>query len=145
MLFDVTHNDKKITELINDCLGSPFSMLKSLKLGGIGSKRMIIEDVSENFRHLINKVSDINYGNIELRPTGILLRINKGLQNFAWLVPYHKLVVYKSDGMSIHSEGKYVRFRNNELLKENKNFINKMMKLKMEYLAKTDFRERFKN
>ena len=43
---------------------------------------MIIDEVSNNFSSLLNKVSDLNYGNIELRPNGILVMINKGLENF---------------------------------------------------------------
>lgn len=145
MLLETTYTDKNVTALINDCLGFPFSFIKSIKLGGIGSKRMIINEVSLSFKDLINTVSDINYANIELRPAGVLVRINKGLQNFAWLVPYYKLVVYKSDGFSIHCDGEFVKFKDNKLLKENKNFIDKMMKLKIDYLAKTDFNAQFES
>lgn len=145
MLLETTHTDKNVTALINDCLGSPFTFIKSLKMRGIGSKRMMINEVSLNFKDLVNTVSDVNYANIELRPAGILVRINKGLQNFAWLVPYYKLAVYKSDGFSIHCDGKFIRFKNNQLLKENKNFIDKMMELKIAYLAKSDVNAQFES
>ena len=36
-------------------------------MGGVGSKRMMIDEVSPGFLKYMNTVSDINYGNIELR------------------------------------------------------------------------------
>lgn len=132
MLFNTTHTNNEAKELINDCLGLPFTFLQSIKIGGIGSKRMMIEEVSNNLDNLLNKVSDINYGNIELRPNGILVRINKGLENYTWAIPYRQLVIYKAYGLSIHAEGKFIRFRNNRTFKENRNFFKKMIRLKTE-------------
>jgi hypothetical protein len=132
MLFNTTYTNNDDKELINDCLGRPFTFFQSLKMGGTGSKRMIIEEVSTNFNHLRNKVSDINYGNIELRPNGILVRINKGLQNYAWAIPYRQLVIYKTYGLSLHAQGKFIRFGNTKTFKENKNFFKKMIRLKVE-------------
>jgi hypothetical protein len=132
MLFNTTHNSSEAKELINDFLGHPFSFLQSIKMGGIGSKRMIIDEVSNNFNNLLNRVSDLNYGNIELRPNGILVMINKGLENFTWVIPYRKLVIYKTYGLSIHADGKFIRFRDSKTYKENKNFFKKMIRLKAE-------------
>jgi hypothetical protein len=132
MLFNTTHNNSEAKELINDFLGHPFSFFQSIKMGGIGSKRMIIDEVSDNFSNLMNAVSDLNYGNIELRPNGILVMINKGLENFTWVIPYRKLVIYKTYGLSIHADGKFIRFRDNKTYKENKNFFKKMIRLKAE-------------
>lgn len=132
MIYDTTYDNKEAKELINDCLGLPYSFFQSLKMGGVGSKRMMIEDVSHNMRNLINRTSDINYGNIELRPNGILVMINKGLKNYTWAIPFHQLVIYKSDGLSIHAQGKYIRFKNNKLYQENTKFLSKLLRLKSE-------------
>ena len=139
MLFNTTHTNNEAKEFINDCLGLPFSFFQSLKMGGIGSKRMIIEEVSNNLSSLLNKVSDINYGNIELRPNGILVMINKGLENYTWAIPYRQLVIYKTYGLSIHSQGKFIRFRNNKTFRENKNFLKKMIRLKVKSQEKFAF------
>ena len=88
---------------------------------------------------MLNKVSDLNYGNIELRPNGILVRITRGLENYTWAIPYRKLVIYKSNGLSIHADGKFIRFKNNRTLKENKSFIKKMIRLKVESQEKFSF------
>ena len=130
MIFTTTHTNIEAKELTNDLIGLPFTFLQSLKMGGVGSKRMIIEETSQNFHQYINKISDINYANIELRPEGIIVLLNKGLNNFNWIIPYRQLVIYKTDRLSIHAQGKYICFKNNILFKENKKFISKMINLK---------------
>lgn len=131
MIFDTTYSDKKVTKSINNIVGKPFSFFQSLILNSVGSKRMIIEDVSPNLKMYLNTVSDINYANIELRPIGILVRINNGLQNFTWTIPYYHLVIYKTNGSSIHAQGKFIHFRNSKNFKENKHFFKKLMDQKI--------------
>ena len=124
---------------MNDLLGQPYSFVKAIKLGGVGSKRMIIDAVSPGFSKLINAVSDINYGNIELREKGVIIHINKGLKNFSWAIPYYQLHTYKTEGFSIHAQGNFVRFKSNKLLKENKKFIDKIINCKIENNKQYDF------
>lgn len=133
MVLDTTYNNKEHDNLINDIVGKPYSLIQSIKMGGTGSKRMMIEEVSPNFQSYMNTVSDINYGNIEMRPNGILLYINKGLKNFTWVIPFYQLVIYKTNGASIHAQGRFVRFRNNKLFKENKSFFSKLLDTKVNY------------
>jgi len=133
MLLETTYRNKKNKKLINDMVGKPFSLLSSFKLNGIGSKRMIIEDVSPSLKKYLNTVSDINYGSIELRPIGILIAINKGLQNFTWVIPYYQFYLYKTNGISIHAQGKFVHFKNNRTHQENTSFFKKLIRLKTEY------------
>ena len=132
MIYNTTHNNKEAKAQFNDLLGKPYSFLKAIKMGGIGSKRMIIEQVSSSFQKYMNTVSDINYGNIEIREKGIIVHITKGLQNFSWAIPTYQLHVYKTNGFSIHAQGNFVRFKRNKLLKENKKFLDKLIDLKIE-------------
>tara|TARA_B100000767_G_scaffold69142_1_gene65763 strand:- start:2915 stop:3346 length:432 start_codon:yes stop_codon:yes gene_type:complete len=136
MIFSTTHTNKEGKELTNDLLGVPFSLYQSLKMGGIGSKRMIIEETSQNIVDYTNKISDVNYANIELRPEGIIVLLNKGLNNYNWVIPFRQLVIYKTDRLSIHAQGKYICFKNNMLYKENKKFIAKMIDLKTTHQEK---------
>jgi len=96
MLIDTTHYNSEHKQIIADLVGSPFSLVQKLKLRGVGSKRMIVDEVSPNLQQVLNIVSDINYGNIELRPKGILIHITKGLKNFTWIIPYYHLVIYNN-------------------------------------------------
>ncbi len=135
MLLNTTHTSKENKELINNTVGPSFSILEMIKKKGVGSKRMIVDEVSPNMASILNTISDVNYGNIELRPKGILIHVTKGLQNFTWIIPYYRLVVYKVDGSSIHSNGKFIHFRNNKTFKENKKFFDKLMTEKINYDA----------
>ena len=133
MILDTTHNNKENKIIITDLIGNSFSFIESIRMGGVGSKRMIIENVSPNLQQHLNTVSDINYGNIEIRPNGILLFINKGLKNYTWVIPFYQLVIYKTNGMSIHSQGKFVHFKNNKMFKENKKFMTKLFDAKVKF------------
>ena len=133
MILDTTYYSKEHKELIEDIVGKSYSLIQSLKLKGIGSKRLMIDDVSPNMKQYLNKVSDINYANIELRPKGILIHINKGLKTFSWIIPFYHLVIYKTNGSSIHAQGKFIHFKNNINFRENKSFFKKLLNAKVEY------------
>lgn len=139
MILNTTHFNKEHKQLLIDVVGKSFTFLESLKMKGIGSKRMIIKDVSPNLKPYMNTVSDANYANIELRKSGILLFINKGLQNFTWAIPYYQLVMYKTNGASIHAQGKFVQFKNSITFKENKIFFEKMLDEKIKYDEQYNF------
>lgn len=141
MIFNTTYKNKDATVTINDLLGTSYSFIQSIKMGGTGSKRMVIEEVSHGFLTVMNAISDINYGNIELREKGIIVHINKGLKNYSWAIPYYQLHTYKTSGFSIHAQGNFVRFKNNKMLKENKKLINRILELKIENDKNYDFYE----
>ena len=139
MVLNTTHTNKENKELLNALVGKAYSFLQSLKLKGVGSKRMVIDNVSPNLKHLLNTVSDVNYTNIELRPKGILIHITKGLQNFTWAIPYYQLVIYKADGSSIHGQGRFIHFKNNKMLKENNLFFDKLLNEKIKFDEQYNF------
>ena len=132
MIYDTTYNNKEAKEVFEVLLGKPYTFLKALKLGGVGSKRMMIEQVSPKFSSMMNNVSDINYGNIELREKGIIVHINKGLKNYSWPIPFYQLHIYNTQTFSIHAQGNFVQFKKNNLLRENKSFLDKLVDLKIE-------------
>ena len=139
MILETTYSSKENNELINDLVGKSFSFMQSIKMKGIGSKRMIVEEVSTNMQQYLNTVSDANYANLELRPLGVLIRINKGLKNFTWIIPYYQLVIYKTNGSSIHAQGRYIHFKNNKTFKENKAFFDKLLNEKVKYESEYSF------
>lgn len=139
MILDSTHPNKEHKQIINDLIGKSFSFIEAIKMGGVGSKRMIIEEASPNMKQYLNQVSDINYANIEMRTDGVVVYINKGLKNFTWIIPYYQLVIYKTNGTSIHAQGKYIHFKNNMTFKENKSFFNKLLNAKVNYDERFNF------
>ncbi len=139
MILDTTHTNKEKDELINDLVGKSYSFLQSIRLGGTGSKRMIVDQVSPGFFKVLNTVSDLNYGNIEIREKGIVVHLTKGLKSFSWAIPYYQLHIYSTKGYSIHAQGNFVRFKKDKLFKENKKFIDKLLDKKIENEKEYDF------
>ena len=139
MILNSTQTNKQYKQLLIDLIDKPFSFFESIRMKGIKSKRMVIKDVSLNLKPYMNSVSDNNYAKIELRKKGVLIYINKGLQNFTWVIPYYQLVMYKTNGSSIHAQGKSIHFENNKTFKENKKFFDKMLDEKLKYDMKYNF------
>lgn len=139
MILDTTYKSEKHKQVINDLIGKSFSLIESIKLKGVVSKRMIIKNVSPNMQQYMKAVFGINYANIELRPKGILIYINKGIQNYTWIIPFYQLVIYKTNGASIHAQGKFIHFKNNITFKENKSFFHKLLSLKVKHDEQYDF------
>ena len=133
LVLDTTHHNKEHKQLFNDFVGKPYSILESLKRGGVGSKRMIVNELSPNLSFITNAVPDLNYANIELRRKGVLIRITKGLKNFTWAIPFYQLVFYKTDFTSIHAQGKYIHFKNTKTFKENARFFKNIMHEKIKF------------
>jgi hypothetical protein len=139
LILDTTYKAKENKRIINDLIGKPYNIIESIKLKGIGSKRMIIEDVSPNLYQYLNSTATLNYANIEIRSAGIIIYINKGLKNYSWIIPFYHLVIYKTNGLSIHAQGNYIHFKNNITFKENKSFFNKLLNEKVKHDLKYDF------
>tara|TARA_B100000767_G_C19667335_1_gene493710 strand:+ start:652 stop:1065 length:414 start_codon:yes stop_codon:yes gene_type:complete len=132
-LFNITYKNKENEKLINQEMGNAYSIINKLKLGGIGSKRMIIEHFSENMNHLKLKVSGLQYGNIEIRPNGIILHINQGIYTYAWTIPFFHLNIYNGDYFTIHGAGEFIQFNREKSWKENRTFLNKLVDLKANF------------
>ena len=134
-LYNITFKNKETEKEINAEMGKPFGLIEKLKLGGIGSRRMIIENFSEDIKNLTLKVSGIQYANIELRPNGIIVHINQGIYTHAWTIPYFRLSVFNGDFFTIHGGGSHIQFNKEKSWKENKEFLQKIVKLKSEFVS----------
>ena len=132
-LYNISYSDKETDKLINDEMGKPYSLIKKIKLKGIGSRRMIIEHFSDNMKHLTLKVSGIQYANIELRPKGLIIHINQGIYTYAWTVPFFRLSIYNGDYFTVHGNGNFIQFNKEKSWKENRTFLQKIMYLKSIY------------
>ena len=134
-LYSITFKNKETEKEINAEMGKPFGLIEKLKLGGIGSRRMIIENFSEDIKNLALKVSGIQYANIELRPNGIIVHINQGIYTHAWTIPYFRLSVFNGDFFTIHGGGSHIQFNKEKSWKENKDFLQKIVKLKSKFVS----------
>lgn len=133
MVLDTTYYNKEHRQLFEDFVGKPYSFFEAIKRRGVGSKRMIVDKVSPNLNPILNTVSDLNYANIEMRKKGILVHVTKGQQNFTWAIPFYHLVLYKTDGMSIHAQGKFIHFKKSRNFYENKRFLSSLLEEKVQF------------
>mgnify|MGYP000114628290 CR=1 FL=1 len=56
MVLNTTQTNKDNDEMFNQMLGKSFSLWKSLKMGGIGSGRMVIQKVSPKKRRRLKLI-----------------------------------------------------------------------------------------
>lgn len=136
MVFDTTYRNDEYVEESDRMLGKSFRFLEKVKMGGVGSARFVVDSLSSKLDLGKLKFSEIDYGNIELRPKGIVVHYSRKLERFSWVIPYYRLVIYSASYFSIHANGEFVKFKKNNNYKGNKKFILKMMHLKTNFMSK---------
>ena len=95
MLKNISYNNPKIIDEINDYVGKPYTILKRLKIGGIGSSKLIINSADSIIENLLNLDNNLNYCNIEIRPKGIIIHFKSLLETYGLIVPFYKLKIFK--------------------------------------------------
>ena len=130
MIFNSTYSDPEKDIEVDKIIGKKFNLIESILMGGIGSKRLILESFSVKFEDYIKDGFDLNYVNIELRKKGIKVFITNRLNRITWVVPYYRLIIYKTPFFSIHSNGSFLKFSNKLNHKENLSFFRKLVKIK---------------
>ena len=111
MLLNISYNDIKQKKEIDKLVGKPFSIKERLKMGGIGSEKLIISSASVNIRNLLLLDNNINKCNIELRPKGIIVFFRSLLETYGLIIPYFKLKIYKgkAEEYSIYQDSLYIK------------------------------------
>ena len=133
MIYNSTYSDIEKDIETNNLVGKKYNLIKSIRLGGIGSKRLIVDELGVNFKKLIQQKNDIIYSNIELRNKGIIVYIVDRQKRYTWVIPFYKLVIYKTPSFSIHSDGNYIRFSNKLNHKQNLAFFKKILDHKLNF------------
>lgn len=135
MLKNVSYNDPKVEADIRKEVGVPFTILKRIELGGIGSPKLEITACSKEINNLLILDNNTNTCNIELRPKGIIVRFRSLLETYALVIPYYKLVLFKG------KSNEYAIYKDHFVLKikiDNRNilsFFKKIMKQKSVFLT----------
>lgn len=130
MLLDSTVLTKEKTKEIAKLVGPSYSIWDSLRLKGIGSTKLNIDSYSEDFKGFLKQDNNNNYCNIELRPNGIIVHLNKRATRYSWAIPFYKLSLFYSNDYSIHADGRFLRIRKDDLAQKSRSFINKILEQK---------------
>ncbi|MEC7068631.1 MAG: hypothetical protein VXW96_01870 [Bacteroidota bacterium] len=111
MLLNISYKDPKIKDKIEVAVGKPFSLKERWAKGGIGSSKLLISQCSIDIHNLLVLDNNLNSCNIELRPKGIILRFRSLLETYAFVIPYHKLNLYKGKAKeySIYKDKQFVK------------------------------------
>ena len=137
MIKNLSYNSKKINAVLLELVGRPFSFIERLKLGGIGSNKLVIADASKEIVELLRLDNNVNYCNIEIRKNGLIIRFRSLLETYGLIIPYYKLIIYKGESniYSLYKDTNYIKF-----FVDNKStslFMKKIIRLKTDYLNKT--------
>ena len=133
MIKNLSYNSKKINTVLLELVGRPFSFIERLKLGGIGSNKLVIADASKEIVELLRLDNNVNYCNIEIRKNGLIIRFRSLLETYGLIIPFYKLVIYKGESKiySLYKDQYFIK-----VLIENKStilFLKKVIKLKNQY------------
>ena len=139
MIYNSTYSNEEKEIETDNLLGKKYNLIQSIRFGGIGSRRLIVSDLSINFKKIIHQKNDIIYSNIELRNKGIIIYISEGQKRFTWAIPFYKLVIYKTPYYYIHSDGEFVKFSNKLNMKESTIFYKKILKHKNNFIKHQNF------
>lgn len=126
MILETTYTNKETIRQINLLTGKPYTFRERWRMGGIGSKRMVIENISKEYEEYLNSSHYRTYANIELRPKGILLHFRLKLESYAWVMPYQDLKIEFGEKLTLHSDGKFVTFK--DARENNEKFLTKLKK-----------------
>ena len=137
MLIDSTVLSHEKKREIAKLVGEPFSIWDSLKMNGIGSTKLNVSAYSAGFSKMLEQNNNANYCNIELRPRGIIIHLNKRATRYSWVIPYYQLAIFHSNDFSFHSNGQFLRIEKDDLSSKSRPFINKIVKQKSIVLDST--------
>ena len=91
MLKNISYNDSKVFDEINNYVGKPYTIFQRLRIGGIGSSKLIINKADSKISNLLNLDNNINKCNIEIRPKGIIIRFRSLLETYGLIIPFLNL------------------------------------------------------
>lgn len=111
MLINDSYNHKEVNRQVIKAVGKPYGLLERIKMKGIGSPRLVMLESSPQIDQLMKLDNNVNWCFIEMRPEGIIIRFRSLLETFALVIPYWKLVVYKTDASvyTIYKDEFFVR------------------------------------
>ena len=130
MLKNISYNNPKIIDEINNYVGKPYTILKRLKIGGIGSSKLIINSADSIIESLLNLDNNLNYCNVEIRPKGIIIHFKSLLETYGLIVPFYKLKIFKgkANEYSIYIDNFFIKVNASE--KNEHDFFKKILRLR---------------
>lgn len=139
MLVNLSGLNPEVKDKIDAEVGKPFDLEKRKELGGIDSGKLIINSCSIDIYNLIILDPGIKTCNVEIRPDGIIVRFQVGLDSYALVIPYYKLKVYKGKAReySIYKDQYFIKVEADR--QEVHDFMKKIRNCKAEHWTSSNF------
>ncbi|MGY8927484.1 MAG: hypothetical protein ACKVJC_09350 [Flavobacteriales bacterium] len=134
MLFNTSYKNEDYVKEVNRLLGKSYSFMEKLKMQGVGSRRLVIEELSPLLKPKNMQEIDANFASVELRPKGIVIHFSNRLDRYSWIVPYRLMAIFSTQTFSVHSNGQFIKLRKDKYYRDNKKFFDKMNDLKIAFL-----------
>ena len=134
MILNISYQSKSQERDINDHVGLSYTFWESLKMGGSGSQKLIINDCHEIFDPYLKQLHSTKHCNIELRPKGIGVRFRYKLEAIGWFIPYTDLI-YNHEAYNLKLQDQLTGYFMN-LKASHRNRINLKFMDKMKLLAR---------
>lgn len=133
MVRNVSYNSLKIKAEINSLVGLSYSWLKRIKMGGIGSPKMLILESSWAIQVELKKDTYPDRVYMELRPRGVCLYFRSLLESWVFAIPFRELKIFQSDGkLSFYGNQDWVKVECNSSVHIQAEFMRKLLKMKSE-------------
>jgi hypothetical protein len=78
--FNISYNDASVRAKVDAICGKPLPFWKTLRMGGTGSPRLILNDGPAALLALIDRAEDRRFAQIEIRANGLLVRVRQRLE-----------------------------------------------------------------
>lgn len=96
-----SYNDHEVSRLMNSTCGPPLGLWERIKLGGNGIGGLRVLSVPSNEHHDFNGSVDQLFASIELRPQGLIIRVKKKTETYAYILGSNEV-----RSVSIHPHSK---------------------------------------
>lgn len=112
MIKNLTYNVPITKRQIDQAVGKEFSFFQSLKMGGTGSQKFVIEGASDEIIDLLQKDNSTNFAHIGLRPKGIIIRFKSYQETYGLVLSFQEIkVINEGVNLTIESPDYFVKMK----------------------------------
>lgn len=131
MLLKTSYSSKETKEAIEELVGKPFGIIQRIKLRGVGSQRLLVAQADDEIDAIIKAQNTPPFTNIELRPKGIILWFRVKLDNWALVLPYYQISIFRnSTDITLHANKWKLKLIAANNLSMDLKFFQKLLQLK---------------
>jgi len=140
MVINITYSDFETKATIEKLVGPPYSFIERIKMGGIGTSKLLILEATHEIHKLLCITHDSTYCHLECRKSGLIVGFQTKLKIYAWAIPYHHLTIYNNSGqLVIYGPKNSIKVKAPFNGSVDKKFIKKILRIKAEYLNQYKF------